>query len=62
MVEKTGQPPLAGTVYVTVYIPGVLVASVTAPVDALMLRPAVEVYVPPVVPVCVTVAVPAFAQ
>ena len=40
-----------------------LVASVTAPVVALMLNPAgVAKYVPPVVPDCVTVAVPAFEQ
>ena len=42
-------------VYVTVYVPGVLVFGVTVPVDALMVKPAGDaVYVPPVVPVRVT--------
>ncbi len=36
-------------------MPAVLVLGVIAPVLALMLKPAAEEYVPPVVPVCVTV-------
>ena len=44
--------------YVTVYVPGVLATRSISPVAALMTSPAGEVYVPPVVPVCVTVAVP----
>ena len=44
------QPPDAAIVYVTVYVPAVLVLGVIAPVLALMLKPAVEEYVPPVVP------------
>ena len=42
------QPPDAGIVYVTVYVPAVLVDGVTAPVTELMINPAVEEYVPPV--------------
>ena len=48
------QPPDAAIVYVTVYVPAVLVLGVIAPVLALMLKPLVEEYVPPVVPVCDT--------
>ena len=54
-VELTAeQPPTAASVYVTVYVPAVLVLGVIAPVLALMLKPVVEEYVPPVVPVWVT--------
>jgi hypothetical protein len=42
------QPPEAGIVYVTVYVPAVLVLGVMAPVAALIVKPAVELYVPPV--------------
>ena len=49
------QPPDAAIVYVTVQVPAVLVLGIIAPVLALMLKPVVEEYVPPVVPVCVTV-------
>ena len=45
------QPPAAAIVYVTVYVPAVLVLGVIAPVLALILKPVVEEYVPPVVPV-----------
>jgi hypothetical protein len=45
------QPPEAAIVYVTVYVPAVLVLGVTAPVLGSMLKPVVEEYVPPVVPV-----------
>jgi hypothetical protein len=48
------QPPDAAIVYVTVYVPAVLALGVIAPVLALMLKPVVEEYAPPVVPVCVT--------
>ncbi len=45
------QPPEAAIVYVTVYVPAVLVLGVIAPVLALMLNPdEFELYVPPVVP------------
>ena len=45
------QPPAAAIVYVTVYVPAVLVLGVISPVLALILKPVVEEYVPPVVPV-----------
>jgi len=45
------QPPAAAIVYVTVYVPAVLVLGVISPVLAFMLKPVVEEYVPPVVPV-----------
>ena len=54
-VALTAEQPAAAIVYVTVYIPAVLVLGMIAPVLALMLKPAVEEYVPPVVPVCDTV-------
>ena len=42
------QPPDAGVVYVTVYVPAVLVLGVMAPVPALIVKPAgAAVYVPP---------------
>ena len=43
-------------------MPSVEVAKVTAPVDALIDSPAVEEYVPPVVPLNVTEAVPPSEQ
>ena len=43
--------PAAAIVYVTIYVPAVLVLGMIAPVLALMLKPVVEEYVPPVVPV-----------
>jgi len=55
-------PPDAGMVYTTVYEPGVLAARFMAPVAALIERPALLEYVPPVEPVNVTVAVPSFEQ
>ena len=55
VVLTAEQPADAAIVYVTVYIPAVLVLGMIAPVLALMLKPTVEEYVPPVVPVCVTV-------
>ena len=54
VVENTAHPPEAATVYVTVYVPAVLVDGVIAPVEASMVNPAVEENVPPVVPVNVT--------
>ena len=54
VVVTAEQPPVAASVYVTVYVPAVLVLGVIAPVLALMLKPLVEEYVPPVVPVCDT--------
>ncbi len=44
------QPPVAAIVYVTVYVPAVLVLGVIAPVLGSMLKPVIEEYVPPVVP------------
>ena len=52
VVENAAQPPLAAIVYVIVYVPGVLVEGVMAPVLMFMESPAgVAAYVPPVVPV-----------
>ena len=48
VVVTAAQPLEAGVVYVTVYVPGVLVEGVMAPVEALIVKPAVEVNVPPV--------------
>ena len=42
VVEKAEQPPAAAIVYVTVYVPSVLVEGVIAPVLELMVSPAVE--------------------
>jgi hypothetical protein len=47
-------PPVAAIVYVTVYVPAVLVPGVIAPVLALIVNPVVEEYLPPEVPVRVT--------
>ena len=49
------QPPEAAIVQLTVQVPAVLVLGIIAPVLALMLKPVVEEYVPPVVPVWLTV-------
>ncbi len=54
VVLTAEQPADAAIVYVTVYVPAVLVLGVIAPVLALILKPAAEEYVPPVVTVCVT--------
>ena len=51
VVENTAHPPAAAIVYVTVYVPAVLVEGVMAPVEPSMVNPAVEEKVPPVVPV-----------
>ena len=40
--DTAAQPPEAATVYVTVYIPGILKLGVIAPVLALMFKPVVE--------------------
>ena len=50
-------PPLV-KLYVIVYVPGVLATRSISPVTASIATPAGAVYVPPAVPVCVTVAVP----
>jgi hypothetical protein len=39
---KEGQPPDAGTVYVTVYVPGALVLGVIAPVVPSIVNPRVD--------------------
>ncbi len=54
VVLTAEQPPAAAIVQLTVQVPAVLALGVIAPVLALMLKPVVEEYVPPVVPVCVT--------
>ena len=54
VVLTAEQPAEAAIVYVTVYVPAVLVLGVIAPVLASMLRPVVDEYVPPVVPVWLT--------
>ena len=51
VVLTAEQPAAAAIVYVTVYVPAVLVLGVIAPVLASTLKPVVEEYVPPVVPV-----------
>ena len=51
VVVTAEQVPAAAIVYVTIYVPAVLVLGMIAPVLALMLKPVVEEYVPPVVPV-----------
>ncbi len=51
VVLTAAQPPAAAIVYVTVYVPAVLVLGVMAPVLGSILKPVVEEYVPPVVPV-----------
>jgi NADH:ubiquinone oxidoreductase subunit 6 (subunit J) len=51
VVLTAAQPPAAAIVYVTVYVPAVLVLGVIAPVLASMLKPVAEEYVPPIVPV-----------
>jgi hypothetical protein len=49
VVVTAAQPPAAGFVYVTVYVPAVLVDGVMAPVPLLIVNPAgAAVYVPPV--------------
>ena len=42
VVLTVEQPPAAARVYVTIYVPAVLVFGVIAPVLALMLKPEVE--------------------
>ena len=54
VVLTAEQGPAAAIVYVTVYVPAVLILGMIAPVLALMLKPVVEEYVPPVVPVWLT--------
>ena len=51
VVISSKQPPDAAIVYVIVYVPAVLVLGVIAPEPALILKPVVEEYAPPVVPV-----------
>ena len=50
VVLTAEQPPEAAIVYVTVYVPDVLVLGMIAPVFGSILKPVVEEYVPPVVP------------
>ena len=54
VVVNAAQPPPAAIVYVTVYVAGVLVLGVMAPVAPSIVRPAVDVKAPPDVPVKVT--------
>jgi len=48
VTDTMEHPPEAGIVYVTVYVPAVLVDGVMAPVDELIVNPTVDVKVPPV--------------
>ena len=60
-----GHPPLAGIVYVIVYVPGALVFGVIAPVVVFIIKPVVELYVPPgyaPLPLNVTNCDPVFVQ
>jgi hypothetical protein len=54
VADTTPHPPAAAIVYVTVYVPAVLVPGVIAPDVALIVNPVVEEYLPPEVPVLVT--------
>ena len=55
VVVTWGHPAAAAIVYVTVYVPAVLVLGVIAPVLASIVNPAGDaLYVPPAVPVRVT--------
>ena len=55
VVVTAEQPPVAASVYVTVYVPGVLVFGVITPVLELMLKPVgLALYVPLAVPTRVT--------
>jgi hypothetical protein len=45
-----GQPPTAASVFVTVYVPGVLPARFTRPEPELILSPACELNTPPTAP------------
>ena len=54
VVITAEQPPVAASVQLTVQVPAVLILGFIAPVIALKLKPVVEEYVPPVVPVWVT--------
>ena len=56
LVVKAGHEPEASTMYSTVYVPGVLLVRFTKPVLELIIKPAVEVKIPPVAPVIVTLA------
>jgi hypothetical protein len=51
---RTEQPPDAAIVYVTRYVPAVLVDGVIAPVLASIINPVVDENVPPLVPVKLT--------
>jgi hypothetical protein len=48
VVVTDEHPPEAGVVYIIVYVPGVLVDGVMAPVEALKDNPVEDEYVPPV--------------
>jgi hypothetical protein len=48
VTATAAQPDKAGIVYVTVYVPAVLVDGVIAPDEELMLNPPEELYTPPV--------------
>ena len=56
VLVTAAQPPDAATVLVMVYVPGVEVEGVIAPVVALMVSPVVDVNVPAVAPVASTAA------
>ena len=63
VVLNAEQPPLAAMLYVTVYVFALLVPKVIAPVPESSDKPDGEaLYVPPVLPVLVTVAEPPEVQ
>jgi hypothetical protein len=63
VVLNAAHPPEAAMLYVTVYVPALLEPKVIAPVLELIERPeGVALYVPPVLPVRVTFAVPPEVQ
>jgi hypothetical protein len=62
VVLDGGQIAVPGTVYVTVYVPGVLVPRLIEPVVGLIVSPTVELKVPPVAPVISGSAVPPLTQ
>ena len=48
---NAAQPPAAAIVYVTVYVPTVLVLGLISPVIGLIINPLVDAYAPPVFPI-----------
>ena len=57
-----GQPPEAGILYVTIYVPAVEEFKLIVPLLISIINPVVEEYVHPAVPTLVTLAVPVLLQ